>query len=146
MLQSAAEGVKKVSLFSRFISQRTGLPEFHITIAQAVNAAVAAAKKALEDELTGNQDQLIPDLVSSFEASGESILVNALAKAPAAPTPAQPSQTAPAPSAPETGSTPTPAPTSEPAPVQSAAPEPAPEPSTAPESNTDPGAPSAPTA
>lgn len=65
-----------MSWLSKWLSERLGVPEVHVTTAESVSAAVAAEKVAITDELTGKADDLIPDLIAAVETSAGQVLAN----------------------------------------------------------------------
>jgi len=74
-----------MSWLSSWLNKSFGIPEIHITTAEAVNAAVSAAKVTLQDELSGKvESTIINDLVKSLETSAEQILTAHVAAATAA--------------------------------------------------------------
>lgn len=73
-----------MSWLSSWLNKSFGIPEVHVTTAEAVNAAVSAAKVTLQDELAGKvESTIISDLVKSLETSAEQVLSAHIAANPA---------------------------------------------------------------
>jgi len=73
-----------MSWLSSWLNKSFGIPEVHVTTAEAVNAAVSAAKVTLQDELAGKvESTIINDLVKSLETSAEQVLSAHIAATPA---------------------------------------------------------------
>lgn len=64
-----------MSWLSQFLNRTLGIPEVHVTEAEAVSAAISAAKVAIQDELDGKvPEQLVQDVIKAVETSAEGVL------------------------------------------------------------------------
>ena len=76
-----------MSWLSSWLNKQFGVPEVHITTAEAVNVAITAGKVAIQDELSGKVGtQLINDILAAVETSAEAVLTAHIAAMPT-PTP-----------------------------------------------------------